>query len=342
MALSTQEKEKLALMNIPSEAELRQMLDRFMSVSGLTADEVAIQIGYSRSAIAVLKSGSYNNPLKNRDESNSLKLRAAIKQLIDQHPLAEMDVRKGDLYNDATYKQIRRAFFGALDHGHAYCIDGAPGTRKTFILKTLNRELRELEAGKNGHSRRSIYVYCAQDITPCELLRRIAEAAQLPSKGSKAQLLKKLKFFLASHRCILMLDEVQHLSVACVEVARELFDEPPYFGIIFAGSHAVQDLFNNLHLEQARQRLSRTFVLHGLTRQDVEDVLQAEFGKCPPKSVVDDVVKNATAIDYRRSAEARRKDPGADDVTYISARLVWFAIAHMKEELANRKKGATA
>jgi Cdc6-like AAA superfamily ATPase len=338
MALSTQSKLDLSKLSIPSEPEIRVMLDRFQEASGLTDTEVAMKVGFSRSSIAVFRAGLYNTRAKG-DEANSANIRAALKRMFDENAFEQQtDLRcQGDTYRDDTYKQIRKAFYGAVDHGHAYCIDGAPGTRKSFLLKTFCRELAQVDANKNGHGRRAIYVYCAQDITPPELLRRIAQAAGLPSRGTKVQLLRKLKFFLGGRRVVLVLDEVQHLTIACIEVMRELFDEPPFFGVIFAGSHAVQDIFNDLKLEQARQRFSRTIVLNGLTRTDIEQILESEFGKKPGKDVVDDFVKNSTVQDFRRTIDAK----GAP-VTYISARSVWFAIDHMREGLAAKKRNATA
>ncbi len=338
MALYAHEKEQLGKLDLPDVAETVRMLDRFMERSGLVQEEVALKIGYSRSAISVLKSGSYNNTAKkpHADEASSMKLRAAIKNMIDEFDGAEDEGRSrhcGKPYADATYKQVRRAFYGAVDRGNAYCIDGAPGTRKSYLLKYFCRELRESDAAKNGHGRRAVYVYCPANVTPCRLLRLIATAAGLPSKGHADHLKRKIRFFLASRHCALVLDEVQHLTVDCVEIARELFDEPPYFGVIFAGSHDVQDLFNDLKLQQARDRLSNTIVMPGLTRDDVAAILEAEFGKKPPAAVVDEVVKGATRKDLRRSIEQRQP------VTYISARLVWFAIDHMRE---NQKKGAIA
>lgn len=343
MALSAQRRQELAALSIPSEADTRVMLQNFMEDSGLTPAEVAARIGYSRSSLAVFLSGHYNVRVEG-NTANTANIRVAIKGLIDEFTAeAGEDLRAGgEIYQDATFKKVRQAFYSAVDHGHAYCVDGAPGTRKSFMLKRLCREIAAADAHKNGHGRRAMYVYCKQDVPPCELLRRIAKAAGLPTRGSISQLLRKLQFFLRGRRCVLALDEAQHLNVACIETVRELFDEPPHFGLIFAGSHAVQELFNDLRLEQARQRLSRTIVLPGLTRDDVERIAESEFGRKPPKSVIDDIIAESTVEDFRQTFAARRLDKAAGRSTYICARSVWFAIQRMKELAAAHKKGGAA
>jgi hypothetical protein len=164
MALSRNHKLALAEMNLPEDRDIRVQLEKFFATSGYTEADFAEAIGYSRAAVNLFRLGRYTQHSKLA--ANTLALRAAIKEYIDQHPVVSIERARGSLYRTQNHKLLRRAFYQALDHGWAYCVDGAPGTQKTFILKQLIAELTETDAAKNGSGCRAFYVYCRQDIRP--------------------------------------------------------------------------------------------------------------------------------------------------------------------------------
>jgi hypothetical protein len=43
----------------------------------------------------------------------------------------------------------------------------------------------------------------------------------------------------------LTFDEAQHLSIECLETIRELLDQPPHCGLLFAGTHELEAICRN-------------------------------------------------------------------------------------------------
>src|SRR2546423_838230 len=128
MALLRERKLELAEMDLPSEAETRAMIDQFVMRSGFTEGDLALAIGVSRSLVNLFRLGRTNDRVPGR-ASNTLELRAKLKQYFDEHPLTGPHAFACDqLYPTATVKKLREVFYRALDHGWAYCVDGAPGT----------------------------------------------------------------------------------------------------------------------------------------------------------------------------------------------------------------------
>jgi DNA transposition AAA+ family ATPase len=337
MALDAKTKEMLRGLDLPSETQMRPMVERFISLSGFTEQEFADLIGVSRAAVNHLRNGRYAQ-LKGGEE-NSLNIRSKVKAVLDQHPIIDEAIASATLFETEEYLAVRKAVHKAAKLGHSYCIDGAPGTGKTFSLKRIIQEHNQSNA-----DHRIIYVYCRRNTGFCDLLKCIADHAGVPSRGRTDQLLKKLGFFFRGQRASLCLDEAQHLSVEVADMSRQLLDEPPYFGLVFAGSHAVQNTFRNLSLEQLRRRIAKTIVLNGITRAEAERAITAELGKLPA-NVINHMIERATVVDDYRTAEnriaaARDRQPAPPPLTFISSGVLFSAIAEVKA--SRRAKGATA
>ncbi len=52
-----------------------------------------------------------------------------------------------------------------------------------------------------------------------------------------------------STEAALVFDEAQHLSLECLETLRELLDQPPHCGLLFAGTHELEAIFTRQALE---------------------------------------------------------------------------------------------
>jgi len=320
MALTRERKAALAKIELPEDREVRVMLEEFLAISGFTEKDFGDACGYSRAAINLYRAGKYKG-----DEKGTLAIRAAIKEYIEGHrDQARRDL--GKLYRKRNYQMLRKAFYGALDHGWAYCVYGPPGTQKSYVAEALIEDLRQQDAAKNGSARRVAYVYCRAGIKPMNLLQRIGIAAGMPSQGRVDQLIRKLQFHFSSRRVLLVLDEAQHLDDDCVEVVRELLDRPPYFGLLFMGSHDLQKIFQRLEMEQWRSRLQKAIELPGLDEEEATEIIAAELGT-RPKAAVEKMIASSRVRDLRRGP----------DYTYISARSLFFAIEQVK-----RLEGASA
>jgi hypothetical protein len=319
--LSLKESTRLARLKLPEDTTVRARLDRWMSQTGWNdfdvADAVAKADGrnYSRSAVNLYRLGRY--PGK---PDCTRAIRAALISLMDARPtILERSVH-GETYHTESYRKVRRAFYGALDHAWAYCIDGAPGTQKTRLLLSLCADLEATEVGKNGSARRSLYVRCRPRMSRRDLLVEISLAAGIPGRGYIGQMIRKLRHFFGGRRVLLILDEGQQLDNDALETLRELLDEPPYFGLLFAGSHDLRRKFTQLELEQWRSRLQNIIELGGLTEEELRAVWTKEVGATSEKNFKK-LLAYCEVSDFRKGG-----------AKYFSARNLFFAIERSKEE----------
>lgn len=318
MALSLDEKQRLATLKLPPDNEVRARLDRWAAQTGWNDSDIADQLaradgrGYSRASVNLYRLGRYPGA---ENPANTLALRAALTELMERNPSALERRARGQTYRTESYQKVSRAFHKALDRGWAYCIDGAPGTQKTHLLLALCDELAASEAGKNGRARRAIYVRCRPRMSRRDLLMEISLAAGIVPRGYIGQMIRKVRHHFAARRALLILDEGQQLDHAGLETMRELLDEPPYFGLLLAGSHNLKRKFFELDLEQWFSRLQNTIELAGLTEAEVEKIWTREVGPLGERKLKQ-LVEHCRVKDGRKGGE-----------TYLSARRLFFAIA---------------
>ena len=320
MALSNDEKDRLLAKNLPDDAAVRTRLERWVAETGYNDFDVADKIGRSRSAVSLFRIGRYGDK-----PNDSLALREALVELMDANPTTLDRSLKGQTYQTESARKVRRAFFNAVNRGWVYCIDGAPGTQKTRLLLGLCMELEAADAHKNGHARRVLYIYCRKRMSRTDLVREILLAAGLAPRGWLGKMIRKVRHHLSSRRVLLVLDEAHHLDDDALETVRELVDEPPYFGLLFAGSHDLKLKFHHLKLEQWRSRVQRFIELEGLREEEVRDIWAKEIGRIGEKDFKD-------LMKYCQVKDFRPRRPGEPPREYLSARQLFFAIEQHKAQ----------
>jgi Cdc6-like AAA superfamily ATPase len=322
MTLSARLKETLAAMNLPGDPAVRQRLTRWMAQTGWNDQDVADKIAridgraYARSTVNHFRNGRYSE--LNADGSNRALIHALV-SLMDANPTVNERILDGKTYPTESYKKLRRAFRNALDRGWSYCIDGAPGTQKTRLLLALAAEIEAQDAGKNGDGRRVLYVRCRPKMSRMDLLVEILVAGGMPPRRSYiGQSMRRLRHGFATRRVLLVLDEAQDLDDYALNTIRELLDEPPYFGLIFAGTHDLKARFHMLENERLRSRQRNFIELQGLTRDEVKEIWESEVGRLSAEQF-EKLVEYCTVLDHRRKG-----------ATYLSARQLFFAIENTK------------
>ncbi|HZU33158.1 MAG TPA: ATP-binding protein [Candidatus Angelobacter sp.] len=310
--------------SLPSSDAVRAIVDDYRSKTGLSPADFAHRIGYSYASVRTFIEDRYTDIAK-----SDIMLRSAIMQFVTTHPVTPSVMAQGKMYETQNVKLIRQHFYSALDHGRAYYFQGAPGTQKTFVIKHLIAELNRNDAANNGHGRRAYYVYCREASGPRDLLRRIAFACGVRAAGIDATI-SNLRFEFARRRALLYLDETQHISRTCLEVVRELYDEPPHFGLLFGGSHQVEEMFARMDMQQWHSRLRKGERLPGIQEDEARNlIIPGELGKVS-KAQEDWLVKQSYDID--QVIERKGVSFKAERVQYISARKLFDAIAVIKEE----------
>lgn len=315
MALSSQQKRELLSRTLPERKEVQATLQDYLKRTGLPPQDFARRIGYSYVSMNFFLAGKYE-----KVAANDAPIRAAITDFIAAHPITPMSQTEGKLHETENVRLIRKYFYEALDERCAYYFRGAPGCQKSFVLEHLVAELNRAEISKNGHGRRAYYIYCRQGIRPVDLLKRVAEASGSITLGSADRILRNLRFDFGSRKVVLAFDEAQHLDIHCLETVRELLDRPPYCGLLFAGSHQLEQTFQRLDMEQWASRLRQGTELPGISRDEAIAIVQAELSGTS-ETAAGRLADDCYSRDLRKGKEVR----------YISARTLFWSIAKIQK-----------
>ena len=325
MPLKKSHKAHLQTLGLPPDTEMIRRTRAFALQAGLTYGELAEMCGMNVNTFRVWIAGNYDR--HHLADSNTLNIRAAVKQVIDRYELHTVSPGAGPHYNTTEFEKVRRSMWAALRQGTAFLVDGPPGTQKSY---TFRRVAEEINKSKEGVA---VYVYARVDHGPQAFLVEACSESGIPNRGSIDQLLRKLRYFLGGQRALLIVDEAQHLPTHTLEVLRQLLDTPPFFGVVMGGSHDISVRLRHWQMEQWRSRLRRTHMLNGLTAAEAEQILTSELGPFDPRDVAD-VIQGATVQAVRNTKPFH----------YISARNLFFAIEDARAAVteAAGQKEATA
>jgi len=318
MALRTGERHRLLAETSTTARQDRTLVLDYLARTGLSVQDLGDRCGYSHQALNFFLRGKYELVA-----GTDLNIRKALREFIAAHPIGGQDGRPaGKLYETDNVRLLRKYFHEALERQRAYYVEGDPGTQKSFVLEHLVEELNRGELAKNGAGRRAYYVYCPEGATPLRLMKRIAEACGAIAVGGTDRIIRNLRFDFRGRKVLLVLDEAQHLSIACMEAVRELYDRPPRFGLLFAGSHAFGELFkrNALRLEQWNSRFQAGKQLPGIGEDEAREIIRAELNGRSNDKVVAALLKGARMAHLRSGGRE----------TYISARRLFDALAKAK------------
>jgi hypothetical protein len=249
----------------------------------------------------------------------------AVAALMAREP-APLPELPGRLYESET----TRAIDGLLD----FCRDGGWGTLygPAGAQKSFPLEYRAAEAAQNAEPD-LVYIRAEADMTPRELLGRIAQGARSGYAQSKEGI--RQLFFLAVRRrrsnLVVAIDEADLLygRVDTIETLRGLGDELPAsrtragIGLLVAGNERVLDLFEprkGIYFGGWRSRIGqkRVQVVHP-THDLAKEMLHGELGAIPEAAA-------AKAIE-----KAMSKDP-VDGKEYIDLRFLKQQIEFLKKK----------
>jgi DNA transposition AAA+ family ATPase len=317
VALSHAQRRKLLAATLPEAKEVRLELRDYLARTGMALSDFAHRINYSRETVFCFLNGSYS-----RVSSNDCNVRAAIRDFIAAHPIARPTLSTTKPYDTENARLLGKYFYEALDHGRAYYLYGAPGTQKTYVLQHLIAELNRSEIAKNGKGRRAYYIYVRQGIRSLDLMKRVAESCGAIGLGTVDRILRNLRFDLSQRKVLLVFDEAQHLSIECLETIRELLDQPPHCGLLFAGTHELEEIFTRqaLELEQWRSRFHAGQALPGISDQEATEIVHHELGFRLSEQKVQRLIAKSRITDLRHG--------GRHD--YVSARRLFWVIRELQ------------
>lgn len=321
MPLTRQQKSDLLVVTASRRREVIRRVTHFMAVSGLNTCDLAARINYARPTLNLFLNNRYHHV-----SGNDAGICAALETYMDRNPVDLPSEVEGTLYETQNVKLIRHCFIRALHQRCAYYFRGAPGCQKTFVLQHLVAEVVREEIKKDFPERRAYLIRCRIGIKPCDLLKRIAMAVGAVVLGGTDRIINNLRHELRKGKVLLIFDEAQFLSIECLETLRELLDIG-LVGLLFAGSHQLEDIFDRLDMAQWRSRIRKGEGLPGLSLEEAQGIVKSELPKISASSMADMIAKCYEVDYYHRE---KRK--------YISARYLFWAI----DEVKLRKQEAAA
>jgi DNA transposition AAA+ family ATPase len=313
MAFSQQQKTELLAVTATRRRDVLRRVKHYMAVAGMNTHDFAARIGYARATLNFFLNERYHHV-----SGNDSAICSAAVAYMDRNPLEMPTQAEGTLYETQNVKLIRHCFIRALHQHCAYYFRGAPGCQKTFVLEHLIAEVNREEAAKETPERRAFLIRCRIGIKPCDLLKRVAMAVGSVSLGNTDRIINNLRYELRKGKSLLVFDEAQFLSIECLETVRELLDIG-IVGLLFAGSHQLEDIFDRIDMAQWRSRIRKGEGLPGLSLEEAQNIVKSELPKITQASMMD-MISTCYEVDYYRGEKRR----------YISARLLFWAIDEIK------------
>ncbi|MGA2373445.1 MAG: ATP-binding protein [Candidatus Korobacteraceae bacterium] len=165
-----------------------------------------------------------------------------------------------------------------------------------------------------------------------DLMKRVAESCGAIGMGTVDRILRNLRFALSQRKVLLVFDETQHLSIECLETLRELLDQPPHCGLLFAGTHELEAIFTRqaLELEQWRSRFHAGQALPGISDEEAADIVHSELGLGLSQRKMQTLISKSRITDLRNGGQHR----------YVSARRLFWVIREL-QAVADRESTAS-
>jgi type II secretory pathway predicted ATPase ExeA len=169
-------------------------------------------------------------------------------------------------------------------------------------------------------------------------MRRVAVSLGCHTANEIEKMLASIKFEFRHNRVLLVVDEAQHLSIECFETLRELLDQPPYFSLLFAGSHDLKRKFDEFSatLEQWNSRIVAKVRLPGLERAEARGIIDREIGHL----LIGKSAKEADALAAKLIASSTVRDAFEGNRTYINVRTLTNALDRIRAAAASEGSAA--
>jgi AAA domain-containing protein len=304
----------------------------YMGRTGLSVALFAARIGYSNRTMKAFLGGYYHEVA-----GSGCNIRKAAYDFLQNNPVQAPATVNGELYDTANVRLIQATFEKLLPKPVAYLLYAPPGSQKTFGLQNQVARFNCQELAKNGHGRRAFYVYARQGIKPRALMKRVAAACGSIGANDVDLILNGLRWEFRNRRVLLIVDEAQHLSLDCLEVLRELLDQPPFFSLLFAGSHDLKQIFDRFSatLEQWNSRIIEKVRLPGLERVEAEGIIRRELADLLPRlNAADSKLCISRLID-----QSTTKDLFEKGRAYINVRTLTNALDQIRAKDARKIVG---
>jgi hypothetical protein len=139
--IPTKTKAHLLSLGLPSDVDMIRRVRFFVMKAGLTLAEMADMAAVNPNSLRVYLSGSYG--LKSPADSNTLPIRAALKQALDLNEVKHTSPAEEKLYTSVEYEAIRKAMLRALRTHTGVLVDGPSGSKKSWSFRRVCHEIND-------------------------------------------------------------------------------------------------------------------------------------------------------------------------------------------------------
>ncbi|MEG0518292.1 MAG: AAA family ATPase [Bacteroidales bacterium] len=211
---------------------LQEKLQAHKKVAGIALEAISTELNISGAALC--------DGLNGKDNGVNEKMTELVQQYLerDQRRAQEISLIKKDFdfVETTIYKRISEGVEMADLRGEIRVVIGESGVGKT-------RALKHIEEFRMG----SIYVAVYAGIRKSRFLSKLCDAAKIEAKGSCDDKFESLVRGLRGSGRLIMIDEVEHLSIEALDTLRSINDCTGC-GLILAG---LPIFYNRLRTRQA-------------------------------------------------------------------------------------------
>jgi DNA transposition AAA+ family ATPase len=221
----------------------------------ISQSKAAQALGYSSDVISAYKSRTYNGAVKVLEE----KIATWIKR--ESRRLSKIDV---PIVETSGIARIKRAIALAHDEADITVVVGDADSGKTTGAYQYQAE---------SHS--AFLVEVDPSFTKTTLLAEIARAVGIKMKGTMTAVISRIVEALRERNAVLIVDEADYLSDACLELLRRVINDKAQTGVVLIGLPRLEYKLRNLHNdhEQLTSRVGAFVKLENMRKADTAKIL---------------------------------------------------------------------
>lgn len=211
--------------------KIKRELELFVEERGLSYSKIARAMGIGTSTLSEFRNGNYKGDMN--------ALTAKVKDFLNRH---KQEMRRINFSSDT---EVKKRVFYAIDMIQRYVssnvrerilesakiafIFGRAGIGKTHALQQYVKE----------YGGRCLFITAESNISPSEILRKIAKEMKLDYTGRKELLKDSIKDNLIYTETLLIIDEGENLKPKVIDVVRSIADQTG-IGVVIAGTEKLK------------------------------------------------------------------------------------------------------
>jgi len=269
---------------ITGDQQLIDKANEYIKAKGISKEEFAKEISYSRPAVSQFLNGKYES------KSGDIRERIAAHLNITQNNssiLKPVEIKKPSFFESRDAANIIGVCNSCQKYSGLGAIVGKSGFGKTFTLEYY------------GKLPKVAYVVCNDAMNSKDLLAKIERSIGLPiGTGTNDMRANKIcEFFDINRGYLLIIDEADKLlgkyTQKKMEILRGIFDGAKV-GMIVAGEEQLESLIKS-YIPRFANRIEFYYKMKGLTAEEIREYL-GSLGPEFSEDVIQEIIRRGTNL----------------------------------------------